>query len=242
LRETGHLDVDRELARLMNELFAQTRDEVRARINAFLQKLSSSGSAGMRGIGRTRDLPVLIETGEPQTPPATSGTPALPKRVPRWSWLLLVVGTAVVGVVEVARLGRQIENAPAATLGAVAPLASGHIRLVTVPAGALIEHDGRAIDRAPLSLDLPPGTATFRVSLDGYEAETIALDVPPGAIVDRTLSLQPSPPAPPIAASTREAAAGAVPAPPPPLRGAPRAAASQKPRIKVRVLDDDDSR
>jgi serine/threonine-protein kinase len=243
LRETGHLDVDRELARLMNELFAQTRDEVRGRINEFLQKLSSSGSAGTRGTGRTRDLPVLIEGSEPQTPPATSGTAPVLKRVPRWSWLLLVVGMAVVSVVEVARLGRQIENAPAASFGALPPSATGHVRLDTVPAGALVEHDGRAIDRAPVSLDLAAGTATFRVSLDGYETETIALDVAPGAILDRTLSLRPSLPAPTVTASTTEAAVKGFPAwASPSLRVAPRAAASQKPRIKVRVLDDDDSR
>jgi hypothetical protein len=110
------------------------------------------------------------------------------------------------------------------------------MRLATIPVGALVEHDGRALDRAPVSLDLAPGTATFRVSLDGYEAETIALDVAPGAIIDRTLTLRPSLPAP---TSTKEAPVGTLPAPP---RVAPRAAPPQKPHINVRVLDDDDSR
>jgi serine/threonine-protein kinase len=240
LRETGHLDVDRELARLMNELFAQTRDEVRRRIKEFLQRLSS-GSAGARGIGRTRDLPTLIESSEPRTPPATSGTAAVPTRVPRWSWLLLVVATAVVGVVGLARLGRQIEYAPGFSPVAVAPLASGHLRLATVPLGALVERDGKAIDRAPVSMDLQPGTATFRVSLDGFESETLALDVAPGATIDRTLSLRPSPPAPFVTTSAKGPEGGGISAPGSPPHLAPHAAPSPKPRIKVRVLDDDDS-
>jgi eukaryotic-like serine/threonine-protein kinase len=239
LRVTGHLDVDRELGRLMNELFAQTRDEVRGRVKEFLQKLSS-GNAGTRGTGRTRDLPILIEGSEPQTPPATSGTAVVPKRVPRWSWLLLVVGIAVVGVVGLARLGRQIENAPAASPGTMAPSPSGHLRLETIPAGAVVERDGKVVDRAPMAVDLQPGTATFRVSLDGYEAETIALDVAPGATIDRTVALRPLP-SPPLTASAKGPEMGGVPAQTLRPHPVPREAASQKSRIKVRVLDDDDS-
>jgi hypothetical protein len=239
LRVTGHLDVDRELGRLMNELFAQTRDEVRGRIKEFLQKLSS-GNAGTRGTGRTRDLPILIEGSEPQTPPATSRTAVVPRRVPRWSWLMLVVGMAVGGVVGLARLGRQIENVPAASPGTMAPPASGHLRLETIPAGAVVERDGKVVDRAPMAVDLQPGTATFRVSLDGYEAETIALDVAPGATIERTVALRPLPP-PPVTASSKGPEMGGVPAQTPRPHLVPRAAASQKSRIKVRVLDDDDS-
>jgi serine/threonine protein kinase len=236
LRETGHLDVDRELARLMNELFAQTRDDVRGRIKAFLQKLPSRG--GTHGIGRTRDLPVLVEGSDPQTPPATSGTAVVPKRVPRWSWLLLVVGTAFVGVIEVGRLGRQIGQVPAVAPVA-AETASAHMRLVTLPAGALIERDGRPIDRSPASLDLQPGPVSLRLSLDGYEAETISLDVAPAASIDRTVNLRPSPP--PLGAGSARAPEVGAAAPGGLLHTAPRPSASQRPRLKVRVLDDDDS-
>ena len=247
LRETGHLDFDRELGRLMNELFAQTRDDVRGRIKSFLEKLPS-GMHRTAGMARARDLPVLIEPSEPQTPPATSSTAAAPKRLPRWSWLLVAVGTAVVGVVELGRLGRQITEGPAAIPGIASAIPSGHLHLETVPPGALIERDGKPIDRTPATVDLQPGTAAVRVSLDGYEAETIALDVTPGATLERTLALRPGPPIPQMGAASAarpwEAEAnGASGAPPTgiPPHATPRAAASQRPHLNIRVLDDGDS-
>ena len=102
----GHQDVDRELARLMNELFAQTRDDVRGRIKAFLEKVPP-GKDGSPGLARTQDLPILLEGSEPQTPPATSSPPPESQSPPRWSWLLLAVAAAVVGVVGLGRLGRR---------------------------------------------------------------------------------------------------------------------------------------
>ena len=236
LRETGHLDVDRELARLMNELFAQTRDDVRGRIKTFLEKLPS-GVNRATGMARTRDLPVLIEPSEPQTPPATSRTATAPKRLPRWSWLLVAVGTAVVGVIELGRLGRQITDLPVATPAAVAPTPSGHMHLVTVPAGALIERDGKPIDRTPATLELRPGTAAVRLSLDGYEAETIALEVAPGATIDRTVTLRPGPPPP----SAKEPESSGVSSTGLSPHATPKASASQRPHLKIRVLDDGDS-
>ena len=193
-------------------------------------------------MARTRDLPVLIEPSEPQTPPATSRTATAPKRLPRWSWLLVAVGTAVVGVIELGRLGRQITDLPPANQAAVAPAPSGHMHLVTVPEGALIERDGKPIDRTPATIDLQPGTAALRLSLDGYEAETIALDVAPGATIDRTVTLRPGPPGPRMGAtSAKEAESSGVSPTGLSPHATPKAAASQRPHLKIRVLDDGDS-
>ncbi len=235
LRETGHRDVDRELGRLINELFSRTRDEVRGRIKTFLQGLSA-GVDTAPGLARTRNLPPLLEGSDPNTPPATSATAVASKRVPRWRWLLLAVGAAVVGVVALGRLGRRLQEAPAASAAVTFP-AVGHMRLVTSPAGALIEHDGKPIDHAPAGFDLESGTATFRLSLEGYEAETITVDVAPGAAIERTVTLRPSaPPLPPASAKAPE------PRGPDP-RGAParKPASPERPRINVPVLDDRDS-
>jgi serine/threonine protein kinase len=236
LRETGHLDVDRELARLMSELFAQTRDDVHRRIKSFLQKLPP-GHHSPPGIARTRDLPTLLEASDPHTPPATSATPIAPKRTPRWSWLLLAVGMAIVCVVELARLGRQLETKAAPSAAFVLP-ASGHIRLVTSPPGALIERDGRLIDRAPAGFDLESGTATLRVSLDGYEAETIIVEVAPGAAIERTVTLRPIAPDVPVPGTKAPESRAGSPRVAPVLKAAP----AERPRINVRVLDDGDSR
>ncbi len=198
LRETGHLDVERELARLMNELFAQTRDEVRGRIKVFLENLPPGGTVTPR-LPRTRDLPTLLEGSEPHTPPATSGTPEPPTRASRWSWLLLVIGSAVVGVMGLSRLGQEIQ----------------------VSRGAF---GGPSARPEATQVDL-----AVEASIDGGEA------------------VRPSPPAVSAigagsVASERIVESNAAPPPPPPAaRPDPRPTASQRPRLKIRVLDDDDS-
>jgi serine/threonine protein kinase len=234
LRETGHLDVDRELARLISELFAQIRDDVHRRIKSFLRKVPP-GHDSPPGIARTRDLPTLLETSDPHTPPATSATAVGSNRTPRWGWLLLAVGVAIVGVVELGRLGRQLQT-PAATSAVIVP-ASGHVRVVTSPPGALIERDGKPIDRAPAGFDLESGVARLRVSLDGYEAETIMVDVAPGAAIERIVTLRPSAPGAPVPSAKAPEMRGG----PPHGAPAPRAAPAERPRIHVRVLDDGDS-
>ena len=198
LRETGHLEVERELARLMNELFAQTRDEVRGRIKVFLEKLPPSGGPPPRA-RRTRDLPTLLEGSEPHTPPAMSRTPEAPTRVSRWSWLLLVIGSAVVGVMGLARLGQEIQ-VPRRTFG-----------------GPVVQPD-------PIGVD--PGVDASGV------ASGVPRPVPPPVPAPMTIPL----------GSVNTAESSAVPPPNvAPAHEAPRPAASQRPRLKIRVIDDDDS-
>jgi hypothetical protein len=186
LRETGHQDVDRELARLMNELFSQTRDDVRGRIKAFLEKVPP-GKDGGPGIARTQDLPTLLEGSDPQTPPATSSPALASQSLPRWSWLLLAVATAIVGVVGLGRLGReiQIEDDRVASPGGLPLPDAGQARVVTAPASAT----SPAPTVRPTATPLPAPTPSRQTPL--------------------------------------------------PRTAPPRAVASERPRIKVRVLDDD---
>ncbi len=198
LRETGHLEVERELARLMNELFAQTRDEVRGRIKIFLEKLPPSDGPAPRG-RRTRDLPTLLEGSEPHTPPAMSRTAEAPTRVSRWSWLLLVIGSAVVGVMGLARLGQEI------------PVSRGAF------GGPAVRPDATGID---------PG-------VDASPLTRVGPRPAPPAV--------PGPSAIPLAGVNTEESSAAPPPNLAPAHEAPRPAASQRPRLKIRVLDDDDS-
>ncbi len=114
---------------------------------------------------------------------------------------------------------------------------------MTVPAGALIERSGKPVDRTPAAFDLAPGSTTLRVSLDGYEAETLTFDLAPGSTVDRSIALRPgsgprrtgdrSTCRPAAATAPARGPRGAVPRPPhkPPPVAHPR----------IKVLDDSDS-
>jgi serine/threonine protein kinase len=197
LRDTGHLEVERELARLMNELFAQTRDEVRGRIKVFLEKLPRAGTPPPR-LPRTRDLPALLEGSEPQTPPATSAAPSEPTRVSRWSWLLLVIGSAVVGVIGLSRLGQEIRSSR------------------EIPAGASVRPEPTAIDRAVDASS--EGGLTLRTS-------------PPASLPSNASGI----------ASEKIAESAGPPPQDAPARPATKPAASQRRRLKITVLDDDDS-
>jgi serine/threonine protein kinase len=255
LRGRDEPALDRQLARVMNDTFAATRDDVRARMKAFLDRVPS-GDDGLQESDRHSDLPILVEGSGPHTPPATSGSAAPARPTPRWSWLLLAVGASVASVIALGRLGREIQNPPAQA--ASLTRAVGHLRLVTQPPGALIERDGQALGRAPAEMDLVAGTTTLRLSLDGYESDTVTLDVPQGAALERSITLRPEampgPPGAPLAAtpaasspafaaSTQASGAAASPPVPPLAHDAPILAPAAVPRVvpprlRIKVLDD----
>jgi eukaryotic-like serine/threonine-protein kinase len=255
LRGRDEPALDRQLARVMNDTFAVTRDEVRARMKAFLDRMPS-GNDGSQVSDRHSDLPILVEGSGPHTPPATSGNAASARPMPRWTWLVLAVGVSVASVVALGRLGREIQSPPvqAASLRS----AGGHLRVVTQPPGALIERDGEALGHTPAEVDLAAGTTTLRVSLDGYETDTVTFDVPQGAALERSIMLRPedlpgTPKAPVaatpaasssvLAASTESAGSASSPAVPPLAHDAPVLTPPAVPRVayprpRIKVLDD----
>jgi eukaryotic-like serine/threonine-protein kinase len=255
LRDRREPALDRQLARIMNDTFAATRDDVRARMKAFLDR-TPSGDDGAHEGDRHSDLPVLLEGSGPHTPPATSGSVATVRPMPRWTWLLLAVGVSAASVIALARLGREIQTPPVQA-ASLAP-AVGHLRLVTQPPGALVERDGETLGRTPVGLALATGATTLRVSLDGYESDTVTFDVQQGAALERSITLRPEimptppralVPTTPAASSSALAASTEAPgsAPPPPvppqthdapilpLPAAPRVV---PPRPRIKVLDD----
>ncbi len=256
LRTVGEQGLEKELAGIMNDVFAKTRDEVRARIRAFLEHMpADDGNEGSSPqIGRTRDLPTLVDASGSHTPPATSGIAPIQTRKHGWFWLLAAAAVSVAGVVVLARLGRTIQPAAAAPATVTD---TGHVRLTTTPPGALVERDGKPLSHTPAAFDLDPGTVTLRVSMPGYEAETLSIDVAAGSAIDRTLALRatappapaPAPPtiAPPVSPAspaprpTARAPVAQAPAAQAPLAAqatAPKPAASGHPHLNIRVLDE----
>ena len=207
---------DRDLSRLMNETFAQTRDEVRDRIRVFLDDVPPDESgdnvvASAVAFGRTSDLPTLpkgTDSGGPQAPPVTTGAAAPQPRGPRWSWLLLVVGVSVSGVIALGRLGRQIQEPPTALGVSGAPAA--------IPTAAPRELGER---RTPTAAPEPTGALA--------PASASALVPAPAPAATHV-------PVPSLLGHPKPAASGTD-------RRSPPAPASARPRVNIRVLDDSDS-
>jgi serine/threonine protein kinase len=256
LGDKGVRASQKELARLMNELFAQMRDDVRARVRTVLARLPAGGAGSLPPLpDRPSQLPGLLDGTSPRTALATAGTAVLPTEPlssgRRWRGLLLAVSGAIAAVVLVGRLGRQMEaSSPALASPAPATIARAHLRLQTSPPGARVEQTGAPDLLTPAEFDVDPGSRALRITLDGYEPMTIVLDVAPGASLDRLITLQPSAlQAPRVAGASGQStpaghtAASARSSPPVASGRTPagRTAPTESPRVKIRVLDDSDS-
>jgi eukaryotic-like serine/threonine-protein kinase len=269
------------ITRLMTEGFAATRENVRSRIKAFLAMVPSSDAESPAGseLGEIGDqLPKLHGDGSgPKTtleapistllsPKGLSTPPrASAKSVP-WVPLTLAVLVAGFGAIGLRMIGsKDWRAAPAAV---AAPSTSAHIHLSTIPPVATVEVDGAPLGTTPADFALAPGARVVRLSRDGYEDETIALDVQPGASIDRALVLRakvaplaasspppasslPSAPSPSIASPPPLASVGASSAASPPRRpkpvvttapssSAPPPSSTAPVRSKIRVIDDSD--
>ncbi len=254
LGDTGIRAAEKELGRIMNSVFAQTRDEVRGRIKGVLDRLPKDGAkADSVDAGRPSELPALLDaSGVMMNTPSRTADTVVPTvmhaSTPRWLGLLLAVAGSVAAVVTVGRLGPHVREAVStgAAAKSVAPL-QAHARLETTPPGALLERDGEPGLRTPAEFDLEPGERSLRITLDGYAPETIVVDVQPGASIQRSLTLHElalPDAAAPLRAGTAPRPLLPRPAPTTPHATAsamPTAAPSAPPRIKIRVLDDSDS-
>ncbi len=244
LREHKNARFDEELGRVVAAEFATTRDDVRERIKTFLAKMQRAGELGSSPGTHRGDLPLLEVSGT--SSPHTRELVDESIRPKRWRDLYMVIAAAVAFVAVLAVLARPTASAPIAVQAvAAAARPTARVRLDTTPPGALIERNGRPIDRTPAEFDLETGIQTLRLSLDGYEAVTVELNVQTGTSIDRTVALrataapEPAPSATPPAMSH-----GAVPPPfirPSVTAPQPPKPAAPPPRSKIRVLDDNDS-
>jgi serine/threonine protein kinase len=215
---------DDALARLMTASFAEMRSKVQARVKSFLaMRPSIENDAVMpTEMSQTADnLPVLLAEGSgprrasstthaalPVAHPTAAPDPPAPQKKKPWALIAAgVVALAVVGGILATRAkdasATKIEaHDPAPPVSAAAPIApaAAQLRLVTTPPGALIEWNGKPVDRTPAELSIEPGAQTITLSLAGYETETLKLDVTPGGTIDRELALRAkaaaAPPAP----------------------------------------------
>jgi serine/threonine-protein kinase len=273
LRGRDVASLEKELGRLMNDVFAETREGVRTRIKSFLANVSNYSpeeAHSMPGITHSGELPALLSDSGPVPMAPMSGTPVVSsqphsghagatlvegRRRSKRTWPLVAVGAVLIGGMVAGILALRHPPATQVVLPAMMPT-SARVHLETTPPGALIEWNGRPLDRTPADLTLEPGTQTLVISRDGYETEMFSMDVKAGDSLTRALELRakaaPPPPVavtspPPVArpagppprgghpSAAVPPPAGAAPAPAPPPASTPAA------RPKIRVLDDTDS-
>jgi serine/threonine-protein kinase len=260
--------LEKELTHTINDLFAETRDGVRARIKSFLANMNDlDDTPSVPGLTHASDLPPLLGDGGPVSaaPPSSSAvvvSPAGPAATAsavvvtgrsRGTWALVGMGAALIAALVVAgvSLGRRAPTGPAIPLASAgAAPGTAHVRITTTPPGALVERNGRPIDRTPAELAVEPGMQTIVLSREGYDTMMFSVDVKAGDTIERTIELhekpQPSPAAatqgprsvlvmPRSNAPSRAASAGTAAA----TATAPAGSIRSHPNIKI--LDDTDS-
>jgi serine/threonine-protein kinase len=244
LRGRSDIVSERDLARLMNDLFATIRDDVRSRIKAYVASMPAlaANAAGLTGTGKLPILPTWNSpqsgslTSWPSTPSQLEGTarsassasassPAAPTRRSRWPlWLFTLLlaagGTAVFVPRSPFHWSRWLP---------------GPIGTAVVPATAVVV--------APVSAPAAPPSA--RVEPQASPAPVAPSAAPivrlPGG------STPASPVSAAIAPATRgephrgHVAPAVAPAPPPGSVAAAVPTASDSARPNIQMLDDNES-
>ncbi len=203
--------------------------------------------------------------------PKPAAPPKRARALPVVAVALLALGGALWALWPSPEAPPPAPPAPPPPTAPAAP-ASVPLKLASAPEGAVVFVDGARAGLTPVQLDLAPGRHTLRFEREGHLAATLDVDVPaqaPPEGLERTVTLEPEPPAaPPSApapatvarpalAAPRPAAPVNAPAAPPPrpaapasqpvtlLDGAPtpppapRPAAAAKPAA-IHLLDDPD--
>jgi hypothetical protein len=254
LREhTAHSD-EAALAELMTRQFGEARAEVQAQIQSFLAAEPSGG------LDSAASLPTLRvgASGSVKGGATPTGVGVLPptRAVPSRSRSRYVVGGLVVAAVAAAMFAvlrnHSAGGSAGTSLAASAPMATPstyEAHVLSEPSGALVEWNGKPVDRTPATITLPFGAQTLVVSREGFEPTSIVVQPGDGAaMVERTAKLRPSvPPAPVPQASASASVAAANPHPSPPTKtrsqpaSAPSAAPSATTPLRIRVVDDGDN-
>jgi len=217
----------------------------------------NSGSGSGNG-GRMSSGAIPLASGKvfvpTQSASVSRSTPA-PKPRSRAALWIVAGGAAVIGVGFFAAQSLRA-SAPATSTPAAPPAVSPApvssttpVHIVATPEGARVEYQGRTVGTVPLDLPLPPGPQTLTVALDGYEPQTLTIDVQPNTPTARAVMLRAKAEAAPGASNAANGPprGAAIPrgwtpptrTPPPTTATAPATASA--PRPKIRVVDDDNS-
>jgi serine/threonine-protein kinase len=256
--------LEKDLARMLNDQFAETRDSVRARIKSFLTDVANlEDTPNMPGLTHSGELPALLsDSGRVPIAPSSAAPVVSPSPPPmatavvpsrrRSPWLFAAVGAAASAVLAIGIASLRRSPAPDAVAAAPAAASTtGRVHIDSTPPGALIEWNGRPLDRTPAELMLEPGKQTLVLSRDGYDTEMISVDVKTGDVVARSVELRAKRAPGATTAPPSPGPGHAVYVAPRPARPAPSSAASAvttpatatataTARPKIKVLDEDD--
>jgi serine/threonine-protein kinase len=260
LRSTGNATSDNDLAQLMEDLFATTREKTRARIQEYVEHMGRNANE----LTSHRDLPLVDGSSNPkyersgptdrtQSGPIKHAAPS--KRAP---WIL-AAGTAVALAATITVI--TIESSRAArtkTQGASGEPnqrpALARVRVETTPPGALVEWNGKRLALTPDEFTIDPGRQNLLLTRDGYEPKEITIDVKASESIVRVVALRPREAPAPAPSASEVAATASHPvvraaAPRGPVGGQHAAAPPQgasptpkptgsTPHVKVRMIDD----
>ena len=207
---------DGDIGAFVGELFVERRVEVRERIQKYLAVVQTQDVDSAEGGAfstETGTLPRLIPI---EGTPSAERMPALSDLVtiapPKRSRVKLVAAGAA-ALLLVAGAGKLSQRAPAAN--AQAPIAASSSAVVDVlrasitssPPGALIEWNGRPLDRTPAVVELTGKAQTVVLTLEGYFPESLVIHpMTDGGLPAYQIALR---------ARTPAASAAQVPAPAP---------------------------
>jgi serine/threonine protein kinase len=179
---------------------------------------------------------------------STSGATAAAPRTSLVRWAAAAsAALLVLGVLALRAKSAAPPPAPAAALPASMPAAAAvasttPVHVESSPAGALVESNGELLGRTPVDLQLSPGQHALRLSHEGYEPQTLTLDVKAQMPLARAIELQATVAG--VPAVTPHSHGASRPAPParpraqtPPPPAAPPTVSA--PRPKIRVVDED---
>jgi serine/threonine-protein kinase len=261
LRSTGNATSDNDLARLMEDLFATTREKTRARIQEYVEHMGRNPNQ----LTSHRDLPLVDGSSNPkyersdpsdgsESAPIKGAAP--PSRRAPW---ILAAGTAValaatltVITIESSRAARTRTQGASGEPSQRPALA--RVRVETTPPGALVEWNGRRLALTPDEFTIDPGRQNLILTRDGYEPEEITIDAKVSESNVRVVALRPREAPVPAAAASEVAGTSAHPvgravAPRGPGGGQHAAAPNQgagpapkptasTPHVKIRMIDE----
>jgi len=192
LERSRHLVRNQDVARTMQQLFGEEREEMTKRVQSYMSSRWSPDKTPIQ----ERELTANTELLQTSTP----GPRAPVGNNRRQTWPLLA--TAAVALASVAGVfWARAHPRPVDSIHATTTHRSGaeqdetfHLTLSSQPAEAQVEWEGKVVGQTPLMIDLLPGPQTFVLSSDGRYNATVLLNVTPsmaGRTESRTVVMVP---------------------------------------------------